>query len=62
MNTAEIKTALRMGKTVNWKCSSYFLSYRVTTDELFVICRINNHMVGVGKWHKSEDFFLGGAK
>jgi len=62
VSTAEIKAALKMGRIVNWKCSSYFLSYRVTTDELFVICRINNHMVGVGKWHKSEDFFLGGAK
>jgi len=62
MNFSEIKLALKTGKTVNWKCSSYIVSYRPTTDELFVICRINNHMVGVGKWHKAEDFYVGGAK
>jgi len=62
MNLSEIKSALKMGKIVHWKCSTYFLSFRPSTDELFVVCRTNSHMVGVSKWHKSEDFYVGGAK
>lgn len=62
MNAEEIKTALKMGKTVNWKCSSYIVTFRATTDELFVLCRLNSHMVGVGRWHQASDFYIGGAK
>ena len=65
MNAAEIKEikeALKKGKTVNWKCRNYIVTYNDATDELFVICLNNDHIIAVGKWHKSEDFTIGGAK
>ena len=62
MSIEEIKTALKSGKTVYWQSPNYFLSYRVTADELFIICRTNSHMVGVGRGHKASDFYIGGAK
>jgi hypothetical protein len=62
MNTVEIKTALKMGRTVNWKCNSYYCTWRVLTDEIFIVCRLNNHMIGYTKWHQASDFYIGGAK
>tara|TARA_R110002126_G_scaffold15261_1_gene62837 strand:+ start:143 stop:331 length:189 start_codon:yes stop_codon:yes gene_type:complete len=62
MNTEEIKTALKSGKAVYWQSPNYSVSYRATTDELFVICRTNSHMIGVGKYHKPSDFYIGGGK
>ena len=59
MSTEEIKLALKMGKTICWKCSSYVVSFRAKTDELFILCKLNHHMIGVGKYHKSEDFYIG---
>ena len=62
MTIDQIKLALKMGQVVNWKCSSYIVTFRATTDELFVLCRLNSHMVGVGRWHQASDFYIGGAK
>lgn len=62
MNNEEIKTALKDGKIVYWKCSTYYVSYRAHTDELFVVCRANNHMIGVGRYHVASDFYMEGAK
>ena len=62
MNTEEIKTALKSGKSVYWQSPNYSVIYRASNDELYVLCRINSHMVGLGRGYKPSDFYIGGAK
>jgi len=64
VSTAEILIAVKFGMKVCWKSPNYFVTFRPSTGELFITCALNSHMVGVGRWHKPEDFFIqqGGAK